>query len=284
MGRRLGLVIACLALLAPAAPATAAIELHAHRGGTLDTGVPVTPENSMVAFMRAHELGIEKIEIDVKLTSDRVPVIMHDATLDRTTNCAGLVRDRTAEELASDCRIDIIGTTGNLRELGPGEEPQPIPTLAEFLTWADSVSAGVNLELKNVPTDPDFDATPAYVQTVLPLVESFGLDKDLVQIQSFWPPDVDPFEALGYKTALLTLQPMNEGAIAFSALRGYDALGPQWPPLSPTYVAAAQAAGFQVIPYTLNTEAAMAAAEAAGVDGVITDDPDLALEVLRNTP
>src|SRR5512138_1136096 len=69
--------------------------VFAHRGGSA-----LAPENTMAAFERGLALGADGIELDVHLSRDGVVVVHHDASVDRTTNCAGSVADLTADELA----------------------------------------------------------------------------------------------------------------------------------------------------------------------------------------
>src|SRR5919197_4378587 len=87
---------AAVALVLPA-PGGASPYIHAHRGGPLEhldgSEVPAYPENTLPAFEHAARKGFV-LELDVKLTADRVPVVIHDATLDRTTDCRGLVAER----------------------------------------------------------------------------------------------------------------------------------------------------------------------------------------------
>jgi glycerophosphoryl diester phosphodiesterase len=83
-----------------------------HRGAAAEF-----PENTLAGFRRALELGIEGIELDVHLSKDGVPVVIHDETVDRTTNGKGAVADLTAAEL---------------RELDAGDG-EHVPTLAEVL-------------------------------------------------------------------------------------------------------------------------------------------------------
>lgn len=86
--------------------------VYGHRGAPAEF-----PENTLPGFRRALELGVEGIELDVHLSKDGVPVIIHDETVDRTTNGKGAVADFTAEEL---------------RALDAGDG-NPVPTLAEVL-------------------------------------------------------------------------------------------------------------------------------------------------------
>ena len=267
---RLGLVTLLLALAVSPGVALAAPEIHAHRGGTLANGVPVTPENSLTAFRNAVAIGADVVELDAKLTSDGVPVVMHDATLDRTTDCSGPVNGRTAAQIAA-CRIDF-----------PVASSEPVPSLAEVLAWARDEGVRLNLEIKNVPTDPDFDLTPRFALAVLDAVRASGIPQEQVLIQSFWPLNLDFAQLRGFDTSLLTLGPLNEAGILYGTARLYDWVSPQWPPLEPgTYVTLAHTLGKKVVPYTLNAPEQIAAAAAAGVDAIITDDPVLAQQVLQ---
>ena len=74
-------------------------EIHAHRGGPLVGGIPAFAEQTMPAFHHAAFAQRAVLELDVKLTSDRVPVVIHDPTVDRTTDGSGRVQDLTAAEL-----------------------------------------------------------------------------------------------------------------------------------------------------------------------------------------
>ncbi|MBN8216008.1 MAG: glycerophosphodiester phosphodiesterase [Spirochaetes bacterium] len=112
------------------------IQVMAHRGW------PSTyPENTLLGFEKALELGVEILEFDVRLTSDKVPVIIHDATLDRTTTASGEVGAITAAELR---RVDA----GSRKD--PSFAGLPVPTLAETLDLADRFPAAtLNVELKD---------------------------------------------------------------------------------------------------------------------------------------
>ena len=275
--RRLGLAIACAALALPAG--ASATEIHAHRGGTLENGVAVTPENSMTAFQHAAaDLGADVIELDAKVTSDGVPVVMHDPTLDRTTDCAGQVRDRTAAQVLA-CRIDILGTDDSAVP-APGST-ELVPSLASVLTWARDAGVRLNLEIKNPPTDPDFDPTPAFATAVLDALDASGIPKANVIVQSFWPVDLVYAKLRGYTTSLLTQSALNEPGAVFATATGHEWVSPQWPPLDgPLYVQLAHALGRKVVTWTLDSAQPIVDAEAAGVDGIITNDVVLAQQVL----
>lgn len=276
--RRLGLAIACAVLALPAS--ASATELHAHRGGPLDHGVPVTPENSLSAFQHAHELGADVIELDAKLTGDGVPVVIHDPALDRTTDCSGPVAERPAAVVLA-CRLDVLGTDGRI---APIEEPtETVPSLAAALAWARDNGARLNLEIKNPPTDADFDVTPAFATAVLDAVDASGIPRSQVLIQSFWPVDLLHAKLRGFTTSLLTLSALDELGAVYATALGHEWVSPQWPPLDgPLYVDLAHLLGRKVVTWTLDSEQAIRAAEAAGVDGIISNDVPLAQEVLAS--
>jgi glycerophosphoryl diester phosphodiesterase len=271
MARTRTALLACALALVAAAPA-AATEIHAHRGAPVENGVPVSPENSMAAFERAVANGADRVELDSKLAADGTPVVFHDPTLEKVTACSGRVDARTAAQLRAECPLKILGTTSGANAWDPNGT-EPIPALADVLAWAKEEGVRLHLEIKNIPIDPDFDRTPAFARTILEVVKESGIAAEQVLIQSFWPPNLDEARAYGYDTALLTLQPLNEPAIAFATAQGYGWNAPQWSPLhAPTYVAAAHAAGRKVATWTLDDAPRIQAAAAAGVDAVISND------------
>jgi glycerophosphoryl diester phosphodiesterase len=264
-------LLALALALVVAAPAAAEPAIHAHRGGPLHVGAPFQPEDAQPAFDASHAEGADVMELDAKLSSDGVPFVLHDATLDRTTDCAGEIRRKTAAELAS-CHVNTIGTEAKITEV-PGAQV-PVPRLSDFLAWAKAQKAHINLEIKNQPTDPDYDGTPGFARAVLAVVTESQIPKDRVLIQSFWPPNLDEAKAQGFRTSYLSLQQSNPGAIDFAARRGYEVLSPGWPLASDNaaYVKRAHDAGLTVVPYTIDDAEDVQAAVEAGVDGIITND------------
>ncbi|WP_343318414.1 glycerophosphodiester phosphodiesterase family protein [Arthrobacter sp. TMP15] len=103
------------------------MRIYAHRGVSAHL-----PENTLAAFASAIELGVDGIELDVQLSSDGIPVVIHDDTADRTTNGTGSIREFTARQLG-------------LLDAGRGEF---VPTLAQVLKLAAG-KVCVNIELKD---------------------------------------------------------------------------------------------------------------------------------------
>ncbi len=271
------LVAACAVLLAIAAPAFAVRPpIHAHRGGSIEFGKPVYPENTMPAFRAAARRGFV-LEVDVKLTKDRVPIVIHDATLDRTTPCTGQVSARTYADIHANCPSDIVGTDGNFVQLGPNDRRRaPLPRLSDFLAFARDAGARINLEIKNIPSDPDFDNTPAYATTVIDAIKASGFPPSRLIIQSFWFPNLDLAKQLMPDAETSFLQVGGgSGGLSFPDGRGYDWVSAQWP-LDAQFVPRAHQLGMRVVPYTLDTRDQIAAAVTSGVDELITNDPLLA--------
>jgi glycerophosphoryl diester phosphodiesterase len=269
--------------LAPSAQA-AAPTVQAHRGGPVLAGVPTFPEETLPAFRNAAQNLQVVLELDAKLTADRVPVVIHDPTLDRTTNCEGPVADRTLAELEP-CMADVLGAPGNDLDTAPAPEPVPIATLAEVLAFAKAEGIDINLEIKNYPTDSDYDPTPAFANRIMDVVLESGIPASQVIMQSFTPDNLDVAESRmpDAEFALLTLAGFEEPGVDFAAARGWDWVSPSWP-VDEAYVERAHANNLKVVPYTINQAEDVAEAAKVGVDALITDDPLMALQTLDTQP
>jgi glycerophosphoryl diester phosphodiesterase len=138
-----------------------------------------------------------------------------------------------------------------------------------------------NIEIKNIPTDPDFDSTDAYARTVCDAIKRSGVALKRVIIQSFWPANLDVAKQRlpRAETSLLTVAALNDFGIDQAQRSGYDWVSPAWP-VSQDYVSRAHSAGLRVVPYTLDVGREMRAAIGVGVDALITNDPLRARRIL----
>jgi glycerophosphoryl diester phosphodiesterase len=279
---RFALVLAMLFVVAPPAFA-AAPAIHAHRGGTVVNGKARYAEESIVAYKNAARNGFV-LEVDAKLTEDRVPVALHDATLDRTTNCSGELRTFTLSELAS-CRTDVLGSPGSPLPTRGAARPVAIATIAQVLAFARRTGTKVNLEIKNVPGDPDFDSTPAYANSVMDAVLASRIPRSQLIIQSFISTNLDVARQRmpGVTTSLLSVQAINEAFLQAAADKNYDFISPEWP-VTADYVRRAHGQGLDVAPFTLDSAADVRAAKRTKVDAVITDDPLMTARALGLRP
>jgi len=276
------LVLACV--LASAALSTsealAAPIVHAHRGGALDLGRPVLPEDTMPAFRAAADSPGTWLELDTLVTKDGVPVVIHDSTLDRTTDCTGNVVDKTVAEIEG-CRVDRLGVSDTLVE-APAAPVVRIPRLTEVLAFARQRGVPVNLEIKRIPGDPGYvPGDTGFATKVMDVVKAAALDPAKLIVQSFDFTNLDVAKAAlpGVQLSFLTLAQANEGAPEIAASRGYQWVSPGGVP-SKAFVERAHGRGLKVVPYTLNTPEEVLAAAAAGVEAVITDDIPMARAAL----
>lgn len=279
---RLVLALALVLVAAPAALAATA-DIHAHRGGTVVNGKARFAEESLAAYRNAARNGFV-LEVDAKLTEDGVPVAIHDATLDRTTGCMGELRTFTLAELGG-CRTDVLGSPGSPLPTRPASRPARIITIQSLLVYARRAGAEVNLEIKNVPGDPDFDSTPAYANRVMDAVLASRIPRRQLIIQSFIAPSLDVARQRlpGVTTSLLSVQAINEAFLQAAADNDYDFISPEWP-VTADYVRRAHGMGLDVAPFTLDAAADVRAARSARADAVITDDALMAGRALGLRP
>ena len=143
------------------------IYVAAHRGWS-----EKYPENTMLAYRKAAELGVDQIEIDVRVTKDDQLVIIHDATVDRTTNGSGRVDSMTLEELRA---LDAGSWKG---EEFAGER---IPTLDEFIAFAVSLpEMTFDIELKEYPDEGREELSYSVCDRVLALLDENRLTERCV--------------------------------------------------------------------------------------------------------
>ena len=246
----------------------------AHRGGAKRR-----PENTLLAFGYAADLGYRHIETDIHRTSDGHFVCFHDRTLERTTDGRGNVSDHTLAELK---RLDaahhfLEGGTYSFRGTGAR-----IPTLEEAL--ALDVRLHFNIEVK--PEDPRL------ARRLWELIEHHGVH-DRVLVASEHDEVTDTFRQ--YSRGRVATSAGRKGALRFwarvlskswkHAMFPFDAL--QIPRyfhginvITPRFLEAAHHHGIQVHIWTIDEPTEMYELLAAGVDGLMTDLPDVLLAVM----
>jgi len=286
--------LAVTAIAAPAvalsasALADASPYVQAHRGGPLKTVAgelrPAFPENSLPAFRHAAKLGFV-LEMDTRVTADGRVVIMHDASLKRTTDCTGLVSERTLAEIRSECEIDILGTDEISRHLGRHDDRRTkVPTLPQALAVAKKAGVGVNLEVNNYPTDPDYDPSGEFVEHVSDQVKQSAFPPMDLILQSFLPTNLTPFRDDPHFAdaglSFISFQSTNQVAASIAKGSGFDYIEPQWP-VSGELISDAHSKGVQVAPFTFNDRADARAATLAGADALIANDPVMARKAAK---
>lgn len=239
---------------------SASFVLVGHRGAAGSA-----PENTMPSFERALSLGADAIELDVHLSRDGIPVVIHDHTVDRTTNGHGMVSEMTVAELkALDAAARFDGASFDAR----------IPTLDEVLSWARGKTRVV-IELKGTHT-------PGLVRSTLDLVQKHGMLSDvmLISFDHFALRETRQINRDVCTGALYVGRPVDPVSVATSC--GADAICPHWASISPEDVALAHRAGLAVCVWTVNQPVEIAAALSLGIDGITSDVPDRILANLES--
>ena len=252
--------------------------VSAHRGGAA-----YAPENTMVAFANAVRLGVDDLEADMLLTSDGVAVLMHDTTLDRTTDCTGSVANVTYAELL-DCDAAYWFTPGQSTTSHDAQSSHPlrgqgvtIPTVQELLDFAATLSGPaaptLPIELK--------DGSHTAAATLVALIQASPIQNRIV-VQSFNPTALNYVQSLDASISTLLLTSFSAGlALTYARWRGYDYVAPNHTlfDLNASFVSNAQQAGKQVVPWTADQQAAQQDLIDLGVDGVITNYPGCLLQL-----
>ncbi|PWB96274.1 glycerophosphodiester phosphodiesterase [Salinibacterium hongtaonis] len=237
-------------LRAPGEPALIA----GHRGDR-----STAPENTIAALTAALAGPMVFVETDVRLTSDGVPVLIHDETVDRTTNGTGRVDEMTFAELRS---LDAGSWFSSVHS---GEH---IPSLEEFLDLLAESRKKAMIELKGV-------WSPEAVSLVDSLLAESGM-RSRVVLASFEPETLAAAQshAPSVERAILGREMLTDPVAEVSAV-GAIALITNAKVLAanPGLVDSLHDVGLGVLIYTLNEEQSWAEALAMGVDGIITDTP-----------
>lgn len=270
--------------------------ISAHRGGAA-----YAPENTLPAFRNAVRLGVEQLEMDTQLSADNELVVIHDDTLDRTTDCSGTIGSMTVGQIQA-CDAAHWFSPGQGVTSPAADAPHPlrgtgvtVPSLRQVLDWYQSLNCNppsLSIEIKNIPAESNFDVFgDRTAKVLLPLLAEYGLQEQVV-IQSFWPPTIDAVKRMNpaLKTQFLTTTSFAQTAatnLAYVIAGNHDISAPNFdaPDFLALVVATAHAAQKQVIPYTPDSYSDLQQMIGLGVDGVITNYPACALEVLgRSVP
>ncbi len=247
--------------------------IAAHRGGAA-----LWPENSLLAFQSAIALGSDLLEFDVHLTRDRTVAVIHDATLERTTNGTGPVAALTAAELR------------RLRLRGPGQNltAEPVPMLDDLLNAvaASPRPVGLLVEVKGPATGVRYEGLE---ELILAALARAGLQAQ-ASLMAFNPDVIARVRTLAprARTTLLVERDVVERAgarpeqtVDWAVAAGVTDLGLEYTLADDRVVAAARAANLTLGVWTVNDATSIRTMLALGVDIVTSDRPDLAKRVQR---
>jgi glycerophosphoryl diester phosphodiesterase len=222
--------------------------IWAHRGASVEA-----PENTLAAFAAAEAAGADGIELDVHLSRDGVPVVIHDATVDRTTNGRGAV-DRL--------RLDDLRRLDAGSWFSPQFAGEPVPTLEEVLNWAEG-RLRLNLEVKKYAAGRSILALLPRYPRVRVLISSF--DHDLLAALR----RLDPWLPLGFLVESVFWRRSVRRAVS----AGAECLNPRFELISRPLLTACRRHGLAVYPWTVDSPRQIAGLARLGVDGVFTNNP-----------
>jgi glycerophosphoryl diester phosphodiesterase len=225
------------------------------------------PENTLLAFREAVACGVDLLELDVQLSRDGALVVMHDQTLERTTNGAGRLCDHTLAEL---------------RQLDAGRGER-LPTLDEVLNLAGAASIRLAIEIKGADEAGSLLIAEALVAE---LTATNWLDRAIVT--SFHPGSLLRARALQPRLpSMLDPTPLDgslspRAVCAQTLAAGANIVGYHYPIVTPALVAECRLSGLALWTWTPNTADEIRQQIQLGVQAVVTDRPDVLNEVLHD--
>lgn len=236
------------------------VRVIGHRGTGTNGASTDVPENTIASFVRAASEGATMVELDVQLNLDGVIYVMHDDTVDRTTDGTGCVAELTSAEM------DALDADG-----------ESVPTLEAVLA---AIETDLNVEIK-VTDDPS-----------CPETDRLNVATELARVLAADPTPRDILVSSFDLDQLLAIQGVDDAIpLAFLAVdpSGYDvaieqelaAVHPIALGIRASDVDRAHEAGVLVNPWTVNDEVEIRRLIAAGVDGIITDEPDVMVTTIE---
>lgn len=258
------------------------IEVQGHRGCR-----GLRPENTMAGFRHAIELGVDVLELDLALSKDHVLLVTHDPEVNDQ-----ICVENQQQQLPSRSYKDL--TFAQVQSLDCGTRRHPkhaaqvtvpgerIPRLEQVLDLLrDHPRLRLNIEIKTFPERPERTWPPGrFAETLVPLLRR-RRSLRRVTVQSFDPAALQAVARLDPGIALSALADRRGEMEPMLAATGAKILSPRFTELRREDVTRFHARGVRVIPWTVNEPKQMQRLISWGVDGIITDRPDLLLKLLR---
>jgi len=242
--------------------------VEAHRGNSMDA-----PENTLISVKQAIAAGVDRVEIDLECSKDHVPVLMHDTTLDRTTNGSGKISEYTWDELKN---LDA-GSWKSKEYAGAG-----IPLFEDVLRLCKDKTM-LNIDLKN----------PSAIPEMIKLLKKYDMENEVV-ITGRIPECVPAIRESGmnltmfYEPTPVVNEFLSKGMlmkgmqIAIALIRKASLPGLLFHSdlVSRDSIYLAHLHGIAVGVYDVNSPKTLEKLIFAGVDSIMTDDPNMAMRVL----
>lgn len=235
--------------------------IFAHRGVSARY-----PENTMRSFEAALGTGCDGIELDVQMSSDGELVVIHDETVDRTTDGSGRVRDMSLAQLRElDASAAFAGEYGR----------NPIPTLDEYLDLVTGTGVVTNIELKN-----GVYRYPGMEERLVAMIRARGLERRAI-FSSFNHQSASACARLCPEAEIAFIESAwLLGAGAYCKAHGAAYLNPRHSFLTTENAAELAAHGVRAQAWTVDDPAEVRRLAALGVDSIIANDPAAAMAAL----
>ena len=232
--------------------------IYGHRGSS-----GTHPENTLLSFQAAHKAGAQGIELDVQLTKDLVPVVIHDERLERTTNGIGFVKDFLYEDLV---RLDA-GQAFSNRFQGTS-----IPSLKSVLEWITSTSLILNIELKN-----GLFPYEHLENKVLDLLTHYQLcDRTIISSFNHYSIQRLAQKTSKVETAILLMEKLVEPWDYLQRV-GANSIHIEWSAIDEFFITNTQKRGIPVRAFTVNESYQINSLRKAGCSAIFTDFPAVAM-------
>lgn len=225
------------------------------------------PENTMLAFEKALEIGVDGIELDVQLSKDNEVVIIHDETIDRTTNGKGFVKNYTLEELS------LYNASYIFTNLGFNK----IPTLREYFELVKNKNIITNIELKNSIINYN-----GLEEKVLELIKEFSIEKNVI-ISSFNHHSILEFKKLApnIKCGLL-IEGILINAGEYTKKNEVECFHPNFTALNNITIDELKKNNIEINTWTVNKKEDIEYLLLKDIDGIISNYPDLVKDIICN--
>ncbi|WP_096156890.1 MULTISPECIES: glycerophosphodiester phosphodiesterase [Bacillus] len=238
-------------------------KIFGHRGSA-----GTHPENTMISFQQAFKDGADGIELDVQLSKDGIPVVIHDEKVNRTTNGNGLVKDFTVKELKELNAVHKFKDSFSFCE---------IPTLEEVLVWLEQTNLLLNIELKN-----GVFFYEGMEEKVIQLVKMYNLEGRVI-FSSFNHYSIVKLKELApeIERAVLYMEGIYK-PWEYAKWVGARSIHPYIYAAPSEIILESQQNGIKVRPFTVNDENIMKRLYAEKCEAFFTDYPKEAVEIRDN--
>lgn len=231
----------------------------AHRGANQKA-----PENTLAAFRKAQELGMQWVEFDVMLSNDNVPVVIHDDTLERTTNGHGYIDEYSYDELK---KLDA-GSWFSAAFAG-----ERIPSLYEVIAFLSEKAMSANIEIKALHGDDERNVIRS-----LAVIQKLGKSPDdpMFMFSSFSLDSLRCLRDLAPKAKRgFLLHEWRDDWLDVCRELGCISMNVNHEIMTPVWAAQIKAQGLTLLCYTVNTLERANELRSWGVDAVFSDAPDV---------